>query len=344
MKCKRSSDGRAHSHEALQTMRQQAVKAVREGQPAPQVAAAFGLNVRTVYRWLADFANGGQNALLAKAIPGRPSKVTEEELAWLAKNIREHSPQQFKFEFGLWTLSLIGSLIERQFGKSLALSSVSRVMKLLGFTAQKPLYQAWQQDAVLVRTWEQETFPAIRREAKAAGAVVFFADESGLRSDYHTGTTWAPKGETPVVSATGRRFSFNMISAVSPRGDFRFMIHEGTVDSDVFITFLKRLLIGSEQPVFLIVDGHPVHKSAAVKRFIAEQNGRLKLFFLPPYSPHLNPDEQVWAHVKRKVSRKLVTDKAEMKRLAIGALRSIQKLPGLVRNFFRQPECQYIAM
>ena len=89
--------------------------------------------------------------------------------------------------------------------------------------------------------------------------MVFFADESGLRSDYHTDTTWAPKGETPVVSATGRRFSFNMISAVSPRGDFRFMIHEGTVDSEVFITFLKRLLIGSEQPVFLIVDGHPIH-------------------------------------------------------------------------------------
>jgi len=197
----------------------------------------------------------------------------------LAKNIREHSPQQFNFEFGLWTLLLIGSLIEHQFGKSLALSSISRTMKLLGFSAQKRLYRAWQQDVVLVRTWEQEIFPAIRREARASGAMVFFADESGLRSDYHTGTTWAQKDETPVVSATGRRFSFNMILAVSPRGDFRFMIHGGTVDSDVFITFLKRLLIGSEQPVFLIVDDHPVHKSAAVKRFVAEQNGRLKLFF-----------------------------------------------------------------
>lgn len=344
MKCKRSSDGRAHSHEALQTMRQQAVKAVREGQPAPQVAAAFGLNVRTVYRWLADFASGGQNALLAKAISGRPPKISEQEMLWLAQNIREHSPQQFKFEFGLWTLSLIGALIERQFGKSLALSAVSRVMKLLGFSAQKPLYQAWQQDAVLVRTWEQETFPAIRREARAAGAMVFFADEAGLRSDYHTGTTWAPKGETPVVSATGRRFSFNMISAVSPRGDFRFMIHEGTVDSTVFITFLKRLLIGATQPIFLVVDGHSIHKSAAVKKFIEQQNGNLKLFFLPPYSPHLNPDEQVWAHVKRKVSRKLVIDKTDMKRLAIGALRSLQKLPTKVASFFRQPECQYIGM
>lgn len=135
-----------------------------------------------------------------------------------------------------------------------------------------------------------------------------------------------------------------MISAVSPRGDFRFMIHEGAVDSEVFITFLKRLLIGAGQPIFLIVDGHSIHQSAAVKRFLADQQGKLKLFFFPPYSPHLNPDEQVWARVKRKVPRKLVIDKADMKCLALGALRSIQKLPGMVKSFFRQPDCQYIAM
>ena len=99
-----------------------------------------------------------------------------------------------------------------------------------------------------------------------------------------------------------------------------------------------------KQPIFLVVDGHSIHKSAAVKKFVSEQNGNLKLFFLPPYSPHLNPDEQVWAHVKRKVSRKLVVDKIDMKRLAIGTLRSLQKLPAKVAAFFRQPECQYIGM
>jgi transposase len=142
MKCKRSSDGRAIDHHALQVMRQQAIKALREGQSAAFVAAAFGVNVRSVYRWLADFANGGQNALLAKPIPGRPPKVSAEEMRWLAQAIRDHSPLQHKFDFGLWTLSLIGELIRRQFGKTLSLASVSRIMKLLGFSAQKPLYQA----------------------------------------------------------------------------------------------------------------------------------------------------------------------------------------------------------
>ena len=198
MKCKRTSDGRKHSHEALQVMRQQAVKAIREGQDVSSVAAAYGINVRSVFRWLADFANGGQNALLAKPIPGRPPKVSEEEMRWLAKAVRENTPLQYKFAFGLWTLSLIATLIEREFGKKLSLASVSRIMKLLGFSAQKPLYQAWQQDATLVRAWEAEIYPAIRAEAKAVGATIYFADESGIRSDYHTGTTWAPVGETPV--------------------------------------------------------------------------------------------------------------------------------------------------
>ncbi len=293
---------------------------------------------------LADIANGGQNALLSKPIPGLLSVVRAEEMRWLDQAVKDRMPLQFKFAFGLWTLTLIAALIERELGKKLSLASVSRIMKLLGFSAQKPLYQAWQQDATLVRTWEAETYPAIRAEAKACGATIYFADESGIRSDYHTGTTWAPVGETPVVEVTGRRFSLNMISAVSPQGEFRFMLHDGTVNAEIFREFLKRLLIGAKKPVFLIVDGHPIHKAKLIKTFVEAQNGMLKLFYLPPYSPHLNPDEQVWAHVKRNVARQLVQSKDEMKRLALGALRRIQKLPALVKSFFQQPECQYAAM
>ena len=131
-------------------------------------------------------------------------------MRWLAQAIRDHSPLQYKFDFGLRTLSLIAELIRRQFDKKLSLASVSRIMKLLGFSAQKPLYQAWQQDAARVRQWEKNTYPAIRAEARATGATIYFADESGIRSDYHTGTTWAPRGQTPVVEVTGRRFSLNI--------------------------------------------------------------------------------------------------------------------------------------
>ena len=342
MKCKRTSDGRAHDHHTLQVMRQQAIKAVREGQTVSSVAAAFGVNERSVFRWLASFVEGGQNALLAKPISGRPTKLSPEQMAWIARTVRENTPQQLKFEFGLWTLTLIRHLIHRQFGVQLSTATAHRVMKALGFSAQKPLYQAWQQDPVLVQTWETETFPAIAAEARRVGATVYFADESGIRSDYHTGTTWAPQGQTPVVAVTGRRFSLNMLSAISPRGELRFMLHEGTVTARVFIEFLKRLLVGTKGPVFLVVDGHPSHRAKMVKTFVESTQGRLRLFFLPPYAPQLNPDEVVWAHVKRSVSGRLVQSKDEMKRLALSALRRMQKLPELVKSFFRQSECWYI--
>ena len=121
------------------------------------------------------------------------------------------------------------------------------------------------------------------------------------------------------------------------------MSHEGTVTAAVFKRFLQRLLIGADRPIFLIVDGHPIHKAKLVRRFVDSTDGRLKLFFLPPYAPHLNPDEQVWAYVKREVAKRGVDDKDQLKRLALGALRRIQKLPELVQSFFQQPECQYIV-
>jgi len=274
-----------------QALRNQAIKAVHKGRRVADMADAFGVTERTLYRWLARYANEGQRGLENRSRSGRPPKVTAEEMAWIGKSVQEETPQQQNLPYALWTLSLIRGLIRRRLGKTLALSSVSRIMKLLGFSAQKPLYEAWQQDPVLVRQWQTKTYPEIRAEARRARATIYFADESGIRSDYHTGTTWAPAGQTPVVSVTGRRFSLNMTSAVSPQGEFRFMLHQGTVTAKVFKNFLKRLLVGAERPIFLIVDDHPIHKSRLVRDFVKSTNGRLRLFFLPPYAPHLNPDE-----------------------------------------------------
>ena len=119
------------------------------------------------------------------------------------------------------------------------------------------------------------------------------------------------------------------------------MVREGSVTSAVFKEFLSSLMIGASKPVFMVVDGHLTHQSKLVKDYTASLNGQLELFYLPQYLPHLNPDEQVWAHVKRQVSRRLVQNSDDMKKLALGALRRIQKLPSLVRSFFQKPEFQY---
>ena len=346
MKCKRDSDGCKLDHQSLQTMRMQAVAAVRRGQPVADVAAAFGMNERTIYRWLAAFAEGGHNGLKAKPVPGRPPKLKDKHLRWLASTVRNTTPQQHRFEFALWTLRLIGEVIERQFGIKLSRSAVGRAMAALGFTPQRPLTCAWrrarERDPVLVERWEQEAFPAIAAEAKRVGARIFFADEAGMRSDHHAGTTWAPMARTPTVSTTGQRFGLNMLSAVAADGHFHFMVHEGRVTAEVFIDFLERLLHDADRPVFLVVDGHSIHKARIVRAFVEAQNGRLKLFFLPPYAPHLNPDEQVWGNVKARIAKQTVADKADLREKALRALERLRALPKVVAGCFRHPHCRYI--
>lgn len=283
-KPKRSNEASNMSREAHQSLRLQAIKAARTGRPiadVADVADVFDIHERTLYHWLARFAAGGQDALCAKPRSGRPAKVTAEEMHWIARVVREQTPLQMNFPYALWTLSLIRELICRHLGKSLALASVSRIMQLLGFSPQKPLYEAWQR----VRRWECELHPQIRSEARRLGATIYFADEAGLRSDYHTSTTWAPVGKTPVVKKTGWRFSVNRLSALSYQGEFRFMIHAGTVNAEVFRTFLQRLRMGTTKPVFVVVDGHPAHKAKIVRDYVRSTDGMLRLFFLPPYAP-----------------------------------------------------------
>lgn len=253
----------------------QAVKSVREGQPVSAVVRAYGVAVRTVYRWLSSFANEGQAGLTAKARSGRPAKVSAGEMAWIARNGREETPRQMKVLYALWTLSPIRELIRRHLGKSLTRASVSRIMKLLGFTAQKPLYRAWQQDPELLRSWKVETYPEIRRRAHERGATICFADESGIRSDHLAGRTWAPEGPTPLIEKTGRRFRLNVISAVRPRGEFRFMVQQGTVNVVVFGCFLQRLMVGAKALVFVIVDGHPAHNAKLLRDHVASTKGEL---------------------------------------------------------------------
>ena len=191
---------------------------------------------------------------------------------------------------------MIADLIKRQFGIKLSRTSVGRLLNQLGFTCQKPLYRAYQRDPEAVRQWKEKDFPEIQKRAQKEGAVIFFQDESGIRSDAHAGKTWALKGKTPVVESTGARFGLNMIAAITPKGELNFMLVQGPVQAVQICDFLKRLMKTRNQKVFLIWDGHPTHRSKQVKKCIDSFEGRLEVFFLPPYSPDLNPIEQLWNH------------------------------------------------
>lgn len=340
----RVDDGRKLDHKTLEEMRVRAVRQIIERNERPEdVADAYGLARSTVYGWVAKFHRGGWVALEAKPIPGRPGKLTQRQMNRLVKLVTERDPRQLRFGFALWTRTMIGELILREFGVSLSVGAVGRLLRRLGLSPQRPLYRAYQQDPEAVARWKREEYPAIAAAAKKAGGVIYFADEASARSDHHAGTTWAKRGHTPVVAATGARFSVNMVSAVSAQGALRFMLVDGTMTATKFISFCKRLLHDAAKPVFLIVDGHPTHRSKAVKAFVEGTADKLRLFFLPGYSPQLNPDEWVWKNVKNdRLAKAGATTKHELRQLAISALRRLQRVPALIRGFFNDPELRYV--
>lgn len=320
----------------------QGVKMVRSGFSVKDVSEFLGVSTRAVFKWLAAFADGGQNGLLAKDGSGRPPKVGPEQMQWIADTVRNNTPNQLRFEFGLWTLRLIGHLIERQFGMTLSLPTLGKIMAQLGFTAQRPLYRAYQQDATLVERWLTDELPALRARAKAKGARLLFADEASMRSDYHAGTTWAPRGRTPIVPADGHRSGVNMISAISSGGELQFMLVEGRSNAEIFRQFLEQLMLGEGRPIILVVDGHPIHKARLVMDYVESTDGKLELYFLPPYSPQLNPDEQVWKNIKERVAKQSPRDKYELRVMIRKALERLQQLPEIVRGFFNHPECGFV--
>ena len=273
----RDNDGRKLDHKTLEVLRIRAVEQVGEGAHPEDVAAALGLHRKTVYGWLAKYREGGKDSLKARPVPGRPPKLGGSQLSRLYALIVGKDPRQMQFEFALWTREMVRELIRREFGVRLSVVSVGRLLHKLGLSPQRPLHRAYQQDPVAVERWKRETYPAIRAQAESEGATIWFADEAGIRSDYHAGTTWSPVGRTPVVKNTGARFSVNMISVVSARGALRFALYEGNTNAAVFIDFCERLLHESPATVYLIVDGHPAHRATATKEFAAATQGRLKL-------------------------------------------------------------------
>ncbi len=324
--------------------RLRAVQLLKEGNEAELVARMFGVSRAIVFRWQQKYDAGGPAALETKRTPGPVSRLSPTQMSQLYAMVTGCDPRQLQFDFGLWTRKIIRDLIRREFGVKFSEVQVGRLLKKMGLSAQRPLYRAYQQDRERVEEWKKVIYPKIRKLAAEEGASIFFEDEAGLRTDHHAGTTWSPAGQTPVVIKTGERKSISMVSAISPRGELRFRVQEGSMNAGRFIDFLKALLSTVEGRVFLIVDGHPVHRSKKVREFAEnETGGRLKIFFLPPYSPDLNPDEWVWKNVKNdRVARQVIMGKDDLKAKATGALRRLQKLPGVVRGFFRDPHLSYI--
>lgn len=336
-------DGRKMKRDAQEMVRKLAVRRVREGERPSEVIKSFGLCRTTIYGWLRAEGKHGESALDSRKAPGRPCKLTGKQKHKVRKWITGKDPRQYGFDFGLWTRQILAALVEERFAVKLGLTAVGRLLAELDVTPQKPLRRAYERDPEAVKRWKHEEFPQIKRRAKKRKAEVFFVDESGVRSDAPLGRTWAPKGKTPVVKTSGQRQSINAISAVNPRGAFWYDVFTGNLNATVFLELLKRFMHRRRKPVILVLDRHPAHIAKMVARFVQSQDGRLEIFFLPGYSPDLNPDEFVWNHIKRNgVSKEPLKKNESLKQRVHHDLTAVKSNPALVRSFFRPRSVAYI--
>jgi transposase len=309
-----------------------------------KAAEVFGLSRTAVGNWVRAQRAGGWAALKAKpqGRPKQPSRLKGWQAAQIVRTITDRTPDQLKMPFVLWTREAVGSLIEERFGVSVSVWTVGRWLRAWGFTPQKPIRRAFEQNPAAVERWLKDEYPRVRAQAKAEGAEINWGDEMGLRSDHQAGTSYGRKGQTPAIPGTGQRWRCNMISSITNRGTLRFMVFKQRFTAAVFIDFMRRLIRSVGRKVYFIVDGHPVHKSAKVKRWLADRPDQIRLFLLPAYSPDLNPDEFLNHDVKQNaVGRRRARSREEMMADVRGYLRSTQRQPAIVKRYFHAPSVQY---
>src|SRR5918912_2670249 len=258
--------------------------------------------------------------------------------------IQRHTPDELDLPFALWSRAAVRELIWRRFGVRLAVRTMGTYLARWGFTAQKPLRRAYEQDPAAVRRWLRRDYPAIAARAKAENGAVLWGDETGLRPDDVRGRGSAPRGRTPEVRVDHKRANLGLISAVTNRGELRWMVLDGAVKAPDLLRFLARLVRDAGQKVFLILDRLPVHRSAKLRDWLVGREAEIEVLYLPGYSPELNPDEGVNGDLKQAVTRQEpARSKAQLKRAVVGHMRRLSKRPDRVRSFFGHKTFRYAA-
>ena len=227
-------------------------------------------------------------------------------------------------------------MIKSKFGKDIHFSNVWRMLVKLGFSPQKPEKMALERNQRKVNKWIREVWPDIEEQRRRWQAMLYFQDESSVSLVPVLGTTWAKKGETPKLKVTGNRGSIAVSSAISPAGRMIFRIEKKNVNSKTFIDFLRQIMKNHRwRKIIVITDNAPSHTAKAVGDFIEENKSKIAVYYLPTYSPDLNPDEEVWNYLKNvKLKAHQARNKKEFTPLVRSKMQSIQRKPNVIKSFF----------
>jgi len=341
------TNGRSVTVDVLNERRRRAVKLRLSGMKLAQVSSAVELSVSTVIAALKAYESGGWAGVgVGKGgrTLGEGRRLSEEQEEAIRQMIQDKTPDQLKMSFALWSRAAVGALVQQQYGIRLPVRTVGHYLKRWGFTPQKPIRKAYEQRPAAVKAWLEQEYPAIVDRAKKEAAEIHWGDETGLRSDDVRGRSYAPQGKTPVLRVSQNRESLSLISTVTNQGKVRWKVFQGALNATILIDFLQRLTREAERKVFLILDNLRVHHAKVVKAWLAEHADQIEVFYLPSYSPELNPDECLNADLKQAVTSKPpARTKGQLKKRAIGHLRKLSKSPQRIKKYFLHPSVRYAA-
>lgn len=336
-------DARKLSRDVLEEKRRQAHQLRKRGLTRAEIGDIVGVHADTVGRWLKlDKSNlkvkrGGRKV-------GDARLLSAQDEARIRAKIIDKTPDQLKLAYALWTRKAVQELIEQETGVHLAIRSVGEYLKRWGMTPQKPQKRAYEQSAPAVQRWLRNDYPQIQTRAKQENAEIYWGDETGLRNDCQHERGYALKGQTPVIRLNANRVSLNMISAINNQGKVRFRFFEGTMNADILIDFFMRLLRYAKRKLYMILDNLPVHHCKPVKQWLAEHKHMIEVFYLPSYSPELNPDEYLNCDLKAGVhSGKPARDKFQLKNKAHKHMKMLQRKPARVKKYFEHEKIRYAA-
>ena len=275
---------------------------------------------------------------------GKGIRLTTEPERDAQKVITDRTPDQLKLPYALWNRQAVREMIERRYERKLSVRAVGLYLERWGYTPQKPLHKAYEQRPAAVLKWNDEEFPAIKERAHREGADILWGDETGSRSDVVRGRSYSVRGKTPVVRVNQVRHGCSVISTVTNKGQMRWMVFKGALNASILLGFLRRLIKGAARKIFLILDDLRVHKSKLVQQWVEENVEAIELFFLPAYSPELNPVEVANADLKHAVTTHApARKKGQLQKVASAHLRSLQRNPERVMSFFQKYSVKYAA-
>jgi transposase len=340
-------DARQLSDDALRVLRLRALRGIELGYSELELAELLGVCHETISRWWNAYLADGLQALPGSRT-GRPQGsgrfLSDQQAERIKARIDFHSPEEVGIPHALWTRRAVRDLIRLEFGIELAERTVGLYLRRWGYTSKRPARHGRQQDPDELEQWLLDTYPAIEAQAEREGAEILWADEVGVAADQHPGYGYARVGERATMEVPRPHIRVNQLAAISNEGAVQFMTYAGSLDAALFLTFLTKLVAAAARKILLIVDRLQAHKTPEVAAWLAAHQEQIEVFYLPAYSPELNPVEYLNNDMKGVVNEAgLPADRATLRGRLLDFMKRLVRVPEHVIRYFLHPWTQYAA-